>query len=76
MSTISVEARYLALVEDGHEVLWQSNRDLGSVLHRGVKAGIDVPSTAEGGFILIGLDVGQSQPDALGLMLRGRSSPG
>jgi len=57
MSTISVEARYLRLVEDGHEVLWQSNRDLAIVLHRGANAGIDVPSTAEGGFVLVGLDV-------------------
>ncbi len=56
MSTI-VEARHLAVVEDGHEVLWQSNRDLGIVLHRGTKSGIDVPSTAEGGFVLVGLDV-------------------
>jgi len=57
MSTISVEARYLRLLEDGHEVLWQSNRDLGWVLRRGTKSGIDVPDTAEGGFVLIGLDV-------------------
>jgi len=57
MSTISVEARHLAVVEDGHEVLWQSNRDLCTVLHRGTKPGIDVPSTAEGGFVLVGLDV-------------------
>ncbi len=56
MSTI-VEARHLAVVEDGHEVLWQSNRDLGIVLHRGAKSGIDVPNTAEGGFVLVGLNV-------------------
>jgi len=43
----------LAVVEDGHEVLWQSNRDLGSVVHGGVKAGIHLPGTAEGGFVLV-----------------------
>ncbi len=35
MSTISDEARHLAVVDDGHEVLWQYQMDLGSVLHRG-----------------------------------------
>ncbi len=57
MSTISVEARHLALVENGHQVLWQPNRDLAIVLHRGAAAGIDVPSTAEGGFQSPGSDV-------------------
>ena len=57
MSTISVEARHLAVVEDGHEVIWQYQGDLGSVLHRGTRSGIEVPSSAEGGFILVGLDV-------------------
>ncbi len=57
MSTISVEARHLAVVEDGYQVIWQYQGDLGSVLHHAVKTGIDVPSTAEGGFILVALDI-------------------
>ncbi len=57
MSTISVEARHLAVVEDGHQVIWQYQGDLGSVLHHAVKAGIDVPSTAERAFVLVAIDI-------------------
>ncbi len=54
-SPSALKARYLAVVEDGHEVLWQSNRDLagdGGAWHQGRRGAAVSTTTTPYGVII------------------------